>query len=143
MRRSNRREGESLAPLKVHRAPGPTPSIIVFLPPWQARAHCHPLFIEEETDSQPWDLTFFDGCMQGGAEQRSHSLGPSAGEVYFDMSQTSKRKTRSDECHGQLLRRLSHSGAGCHARDFICAFLSTSSLAREVPRLVLNGCSVK
>lgn len=52
--------------------------------PEQAQMHHHPAFVEEETDSeQPWDLTFFDRCVQGRAEQRRHSLGPHGGEAYL------------------------------------------------------------
>lgn len=72
--RSSQKDGESQAQctrsrVEMHR-------LYLISSPQQAQARCHPLFVEEETDpEQPWGSTFFDRCGQGGAEQRSHSLG--------------------------------------------------------------------
>lgn len=71
---SRQRDGESQA--QCARSQVEMHPLYLISSPQQAQAHCHPLFVEEETDpEQPRDLTFFDRCGQEGAEQRSHSLG--------------------------------------------------------------------
>lgn len=121
--RSSRREEWGLARLPsptVHQETtrAPCARSHFFLTP-RSSAQSSSFYVGEDTDSeQPCDLTFLARCVQGVAEQRSHSLGPCGGEAYFYMGGfgwMSERKSGSWERLQQLPRRLHHVVAGCYA----------------------------